>query len=243
MFLDKGKYFEIDEFEKNGVRAIYTTKNIGNIDELFKTEKGIDNILSIFGKKSVAVVYAKQEHTNFVVDITDKTGKYFYEGIDGFITQRKDIVLMTQYADCLPIYFYDTENKVIGVSHSGWKGTFSEIGIKTLELMEKNYDSQRKNILIGMGIGISCDKYEVGDEFYQNFKEKFGDEFLDKSFKFINGKWHFDNTLFNRENFIKNGILEKNIIISNECTFKNERFHSFRRDRNSCRNAGIIFFK
>lgn len=246
MFVDKKLYFEIEEFKKYGVKALYTTKEIGNIDILFKDEeKAQENIYKIFGKKVNGVVYAKQTHTANVVDIANDTVKYFYEEVDGFITKRDDVVLMTQYADCLPIYFYDKINRLIGVCHSGWKGTFQEIGIKTLELMEEKYGSQRKDILIGIGIGISCEKYEVGDEFYENFKENFHKDIVEKSFKYFeeDKKWHFDNLEFNRLNFIKKGISPQNIITSQECTYKNERFHSFRRDKNKERNAGMIFLQ
>lgn len=246
MFVDKEKYFEIDDFEKLGVEALYTTKDIGNIDTLFKDEeKSGENIYKCFGKKDSIVIYAKQTHTNKVIDIDEKTDKYFYEEVDGFISKRKDVVLMTQYADCLPIFLYDKVNHVIGVCHSGWKGSFQEIGIKTIELMEEKYSSSRENILVALGIGISCEKYEVGVEFYENFKNNFSKEIVENSFKFFedDNKWHFDNTEFNRLNLIKNGILPENIIVSKECTYKNNRFHSFRRDKNSMRNAGIIFFK
>ncbi|WP_300355904.1 peptidoglycan editing factor PgeF [Fusobacterium sp.] len=246
MFVDKEKYFEIDDFKKFGVEALYTTKDIGNIDTLFKDEeKSGENIYKCFGKKDSIVIYAKQTHTNKVIDIDEKTDKYFYEEVDGFISKRKDVVLMTQYADCLPIFLYDKVNHVIGVCHSGWKGSFQEIGIKTIELMEEKYSSSRENILVALGIGISCEKYEVGVEFYENFKNNFSKEIVENSFKFFedDNKWHFDNTEFNRLNLIKNGILSENIIVSKECTYKNNRFHSFRRDKNSMRNAGMIFFK
>ena len=245
MFKDRDIYFEIEDLKKFGVKAVYTTKKIGNIDTLFKdSENGSENIFKCFGKEDAKVIYAKQTHTANVIDIKEDTQKYFYEEVDGFITKRKDVALMTQYADCLPIFFYDKENSVIGVSHSGWKGSFQEIGIKTLDLMEKKYGSDRKNIFIGLGIGISCEKYEVREEFYLNFKEKFPEDIIEKSFKFFESdkRWHFDNTEFNRLNLIRNGILPENIVASNECTFKNERFHSFRRDKNTNRNAGLIFF-
>lgn len=245
MFKDRDTYFEIEDFKNFGVKAVYTAKKIGDIDILFKDkEKSSENIFKCFGKENAQVVYARQTHTAEVIDIGKDTQKYFYEEVDGFITKRKDVALMTQYADCLPIFFCDKKNSVIGVSHSGWKGSFQEIGIKTLELMEKKYGSERENIFIGLGIGISCEKYEVGEEFYLNFKEKFPKDIIEKSFKFFesDNKWHFDNTEFNRLNLIRNGILPENIAVSNECTFKNERFHSFRRDKNTSRNAGIIFF-
>lgn len=116
MFKDRDTYFEIDDLKKFGVKAVYTTKKIGDIDILFKdSENGSENIFKCFGKEDAQVIYARQTHTADVIDIEEDTKKYFYEEIDGFITKRKDVVLMTQYADCLPIFFYDKKNSVIGV--------------------------------------------------------------------------------------------------------------------------------
>lgn len=242
MFKDREKYFEIEEFKNFGAKAIFTTKAIGDTD--LNLESGQDNLKKFFEtekRNSFSLVWAKQTHSTNIIDIKDNTHKFFYEGVDGFITQRKDIVLMTKYADCLPLYFYDIKNKVVGICHSGWRGTFQEIGIKAIEKMNKNYGSLKENILIGIGIGISKDKYEVGDEFYENFKLNFSKNLIDSSFSKIDGKWHFDNVRFNFENFKKYGISPKNIIVSDECTFKNPRFSSFRRDKNLVRNIGAIF--
>ena len=107
--------------------------------------------------------------------------------------------------------------------------------------MNKNYGSLKENILIGIGIGISMEKYEVGDEFYENFKSNFSEDLVDCSFSKIDKRWHFDNVRFNLENFKKYGISPKNIVVSDECTFKNPRFSSFRRDKNLVRNIGAIF--
>ena len=242
MFKDREKYFEIEEFKNFGAKAIFTTKAIGDTD--LNLESGQENLKKFFKNEKMtpfSFVWAKQTHSANIVDIKDDTIDFFYEGVDGFISQRKDIILMTKHADCLPIYFYDTVNKVIGICHSGWKGSFQEIGIKVIEKMNKNYGSLKENILIGIGIGISMEKYEVGDEFYENFKSNFSKDLIDCSFSKIDGRWHFDNLRFNLENLKKYGILSKNIIISNECTFKNPRFSSFRRDKNLVRNIGAIF--
>lgn len=244
MFKDKGKYFQIEEFEKYEVDAFFTTKEIGDIKNfLGNTEENKKNFFEKFGVKDKIVVFAKQGHTDKIIDIKEDTKDYFYENVDGFITKRKNIILITKHADCLPIYFYDTKNFVIGICHSGWKGTFQEIGIRALELMEKNYNSKREDVLVGVGIGISCKNYEVGEEFYENFKNKFSEDLINKTFIKINGKWHFDNLFFNIENLIKNGILKENLIYCEECTYGNKRFHSFRRDKSKDRNIGMIYFK
>ena len=242
MFKDREKYFEIEEFKNFGVKALFTTKAIGDTD--LNLESGQENLKKFFETEKLtpfSLVWAKQTHSANIVDIKNDIQEFFYEGVDGFITQRKDVILVTKHADCLPIYFYDAVNKVIGICHSGWKGSFQEIGIKVIEKMNKNYGSLKENILIGIGIGISLEKYEVGDEFYENFKSKFSEDLVDCSFSKIDERWHFDNVRFNLENFKKYGISPKNIIVSNECTFKNPRFSSFRRDKNLVRNIGAIF--
>ena len=243
MFKDREKYFEIEEFKNFGVKALFTTKAIGDTD--LNLESGQENLKKFFETEKLtpfSLVWAKQTHSANIVDIKNDIQEFFYEGVDGFITQRKDVILVTKHADCLPIYFYDAVNKVIGICHSGWKGSFQKIGIKVIEKMNKNYGSLKKNILIGIGIGISMEKYEVGDEFYENFKSNFSKDLIDYSFSKIDEKWHFDNVRFNLENFKKYGIPPKNIIVSDECTFKNPRFSSFRRDKNLVRNIGAIFF-
>lgn len=244
MFIDKEKYFEVEDLKKYGVQAVYTTKAIGDIEVLFKDrEKNSQNIYECFGKKDSIVVFGKQSHTDNIIDIIDETTEFFYQDVDGYITKRKDIVLMTQYADCLPIFLYDKVNDVIGVCHSGWQGTFKGIGAKALKFMKEKYNSEPENIIIALGVGVQCENYEVGDEFYDNFKNKFDDELIRESFKFFNGRWHFGNIEFNKLTFLRNGILPENIIISDECTCGNKRFNSFRRDKDKTRNAGIIFFK
>lgn len=230
MFIKTKKGFKIKEFGNNNIDAFFTIKSFiegKNLKELLPENK--------------ILISAYQKHTDIIVDISLKENRTYFEGVDGFITKRNDIALVTKHADCLPIFFYDKKEKVIGLVHSGWKGSFQEIGIKALNLMEKNYNSNRENILIGLGIGISCENYEVGEEFYEKFRNKFSNDIIENSFKIYKGKKHFDNYKFNKFNFIKNGILNENIIISDECTFTGD-FCSFRRDKNKDRNYAVIYF-
>lgn len=230
MFIKNKKMFKIKEFENYNISAIFTRKS-------FTDENNLEELLS----ENKILVKAYQKHTDIVIDIPEEENKTYFDGVDGFITKRDDLALITKHADCLPIFLYDKKEKVIGLVHSGWKGSLQEIGIKALNLMKKNYNSNVKNILIGLGIGISCENYEVGEEFYEQFKNKFSNEIIGNSFKIYNGEKHFDNYNFNKFNFMKNGILEENIIISDECTFTGD-FCSFRRDKNKDRNYAVIYF-
>ena len=82
-------------------------------------------------------------------------------------------MIFTKYADCLPVYIYDPLKEVIGLVHSGWRGTLQEITLEAIKLMEKNYGTDRKNVYFAFGIGIGQENYEVGQEFKDLFSEKF----------------------------------------------------------------------
>ena len=83
-----------------------------------------------------------QTHTNNVRIVSDKdrgTGifKEPFTDVDGLITNTPGVALVTQYADCTPLLFFDPVKKVIATSHSGWRGTVKEIGKITVEKMQK----------------------------------------------------------------------------------------------------------
>lgn len=260
MFKEKETHYFIEEFEKYGIMAVYTKKNAGNMSDFcpnfneneVKQKKNRENIFKELSIIDKIEVFSYQTHSNNIKIIRDDENKYIFgkeENIDGFITKRNDVVLCTFYADCLPIFAYDIENKVIGIAHSGWQGTYNEIMKKLILLLEKEFNSNEKNILIGLGIGISVSNYEVGFEFYEKFKLKFKnkeyEKILEKSFSYDEktNKYYFDNTLFNKMMAIKLGILEKNIIVSSENTY-DLKFHSYRREKEkSGRAMALITIK
>jgi len=245
MYIEKEKYYYIENFEKNGVYALYTKKNAGDFsDESIQKHK--DNHITEFVeklKKNYKIVYAKQTHSDNITIIKENDENIFYEDIDGFITKRKDVVIITKYADCLPIFFYDFNKEVIGVVHSGWQGTYKGIALKALNIMQKEYDSNKKDILIGLGIGIKSCCYEVKQDFYEKFLEKYGLDKVEYSFEKREGKIYFDNEKLNFKLLLDEGIEEKNIIKSEICTFCSNKFFSYRKNKDTERNAGIIFFK
>ena len=246
MFKDRGKYFIVEEFERSGVGTIFTDKNFGDVkEELFLSPDRYENqkkFLEEFGLKGRKLIYGSQTHSANVVDIVDLESKLPYSETDGFITARKDVVIFTQYADCLPIYFHSKEKNIIGLCHSGWQGSYQEIAIKTLEKMEENYGCKREEIRVALGIGIGICCYEVGDDFYKRFEEKYGTNFVSSVFQKKNGRWYFDNGEFNYKLLSEVGV--KKILKDSRCTYCDERFHSYRREgKASGRNGAFIFFK
>ncbi|HBJ79426.1 MAG: peptidoglycan editing factor PgeF [Fusobacterium varium] len=238
MFEDRGNHLIIKEFENMGVGTIFTDISYGNAKQKTREE-----LIKDFELGDRNLISGYQTHSKNI-QVIKEIDKVYFENTDGFITNRKDVVIFTKYADCLPVYIYDPLKEVIGLVHSGWRGTLQEITLEAIKLMEKNYGTDRKNVYFAFGIGIGQENYEVGQEFKDLFSEKFSFDIVTESFMEKNGKLYFDNQKFNYLNLIVNGV-EKSKIITNEyCTFRDKRFQSFRRDKeNSGRAGGFIYFK
>jgi purine-nucleoside/S-methyl-5'-thioadenosine phosphorylase / adenosine deaminase len=201
-----------------------------------------DRIKKLLDIKEKTIVFASQTHSVNIAVIEDQV-KDLYLDTDGFITKNKDLALFTQYADCLPIYAYDKKNEVMGLCHAGWKGAFDGIQKNMIEKMTSEYGSSVEDIIIGLGIGISVDNYPVGEEFYESYYRRYGKEMTKLVFSIKSDGYYYDNIEFNKQILLRMGIREENIIISNNCTYK-DKFHSYRRDgERSGRNGAFIYFK
>lgn len=88
---------------------------------------------------------------------------------DAMVTVSQNVALGISTADCGPILFADSQARVIGAAHSGWKGAFSGIVGATVTEMEK-LGARRERIVAVLGPTISARAYEVGPEFIERFK-------------------------------------------------------------------------
>lgn len=242
MFKNEELFYEIEELKTVGLTALYSTQTAG-CPAPYNSPDGLKDLLTFvkkIKKEDKLLVYAKQTHSDNIVILEDEI-KDKYENVDGFVTKRKDILIATFYADCLPIYIYDKKQEIIGLCHSGWLGTHKGIGLKMVNIFLEKYKSNKDNLIVALGIGISHCCYEVSPEFYENFKSISSQELLDKSFHKRDNKLYFNNEDYNYYTLKNLGI--KNITKSNLCTFCSGNFHSFRRDKeNSGRNVAILGF-
>lgn len=237
--LEKNLYI-IEEFRKKGAVAVYGSKEL----TLEKLESiGVDSNKSLVSgvqTHSPNIVVIKEQELK--KDANNIIEKISFPDTDGLITDSKEVILYTKHADCLALYFYDEKKKIVGLCHSGWRGSFEKIGIKMLERFIKEFNSNLNDITIGIGIGISQKNYEVSHEFKKEFCEKFSIYTIRESFLEENGKIYFDNGKFNLKLLEEYGIKNEKIVMSNECTYHNERLHSYRRDKEiSGRNLAYIY--
>ncbi|MGC8981537.1 MAG: polyphenol oxidase family protein [Minisyncoccia bacterium] len=183
------------------------------------------------------IAYPELAHTTNIKiireeDIEKIKEKIKIENTDGLITAINNLPLIILGADCPSIGVYDKENNVIGVFHSGWKGTAGNIVGNGLEILKKEFNSNSKNIYVVVGPGISED-YEVGEDVYLKFLNSgiFSKNELRKIFKEKKDKYNLD--LFKAINFelLKTGIPEKQIEITSLRTDRdNDLFPSYRKE-------------
>lgn len=210
----------------------YASLNL-SFDRGDKREAVLENFRRIGEALSIRcedMVLTRQTHTTNVRIVTDEDrGKGIlrerdYTDVDGLVTNVPGICLVTSYADCVPLYFVDPVKKVIGLSHSGWRGTVGKIGKKTVEVMHEQYGCDPGDILAAVGPSVCMECYEVSRDviikFQQAFEERFWSElFYEKP----NGKYQLDLWKANELIFREAGILPEHTAVTNVCTHCNSR--------------------
>ena len=213
---------------KGGVSTgIFSSMNLN-----FKRGDDPDAVLENYRRMADALdmrvedmVLSDQTHTtNVRVIIEEDRGKGIlkpqdYSDVDGMITNVPGLVLVTSYADCVPLYFVDPVRKAIGLSHSGWKGTVGYIGQKTVEKMHEVYGSEPKDIVVAIGPSICQSCYEVSEDVAEAFRTNFAeneaeDILLDKG----NGKYQLDLWKANWYVLTDAGILPEHLSVTDLCT-------------------------
>lgn len=201
-----------------------STMNLGfKTDDDFETVKENYKIFSdAVGLTYENIVHANQTHSDNILKVTSKDkgkGLFFerdYTEIDGLITNEKNIPLAILTADCVPVFYCDTENKAIGVAHCGWRGTYSFLQEKMVKEMKKEYGSKKENIKIAIAPCVQGCCYEVSMDLAKDFKNKM--PFLDKEIIYRDNKVYLDLSEINKTVLINSGIPKENIFVSDICT-------------------------
>ena len=140
-------------------------------------------------------------------------------GVDGLITNDKQVVLMIFFADCVPLFFYDPVRQAIGASHSGWRGTVMRMGARTVEAMQRKFESAPEDIYAVIGPSICQDCYEVSEDVIEAFRKEFpreqwGTLWEEKE----NHKYQLNLREANRILLEEAGIPREQIEVSGYCT-------------------------
>lgn len=243
------EYIQFKKLLEHGIKHAYTLKSEGinfrsnSIEEMDSYKKLFDSLdlnLQTFVKPL-------QKHTNNVKCIDKVMEKSELENIDGLITNKENITLVTTNADCILFLFYDPVNKVISNVHSGWRGTFKRIGENAIMQMIQEYNCKPENIEVYIWPSIRKCHFEVDEEVKLECEKIFG--FTGRTNEFIEEgqvkdgvqKYFIDTVLINKILFIEKGIKESNIFDCEICSVCNkDKIRSYRAEGKSFKLATAI---
>lgn len=188
--------------------------------------RNFKSICESMGIQAQNLVLSDQIHKTEVRYVTKKDtcqeriGKKL-RGIDGLITDQRDVSLATSYADCVPVFFYDPVKHIIAASHSGWRGTVDKIATKTIEKMAELFGSCAEDIVVVIGPSICQSCYEVSYDVIEAFQKKYTPEQVkqiawcsDSS----NQKYQLDLWAANVIQLQESGVKKENIHVAGLCT-------------------------
>lgn len=216
----------------------YSTMNMGlnSGDNLVNVKKNRRHLFELLNIDENKLAIPKQVHSVSVKKVT-KPG--IYSDTDALCTNSVEIFLSIQTADCLPLFIYEPDKKVVAVIHSGWQGSLNGIVPETLEKLVNEYAIQTINLKVAIGPGIQSSCYEVREDVFSRFPDEFLNQHEDKEKKYLDLQSFIKNQLINQ------GVVGKNIYIDSSCTHcDTQKYYSYRRNKDkSGRMMGIIGLK
>ncbi|MDO5570618.1 MAG: peptidoglycan editing factor PgeF [Bacteroidales bacterium] len=176
---------------------------------------------------------------------------------DALICNKPGICIGISTADCVPVILYSPKDSAIAAIHAGWRGTVKHIVYKCVIALNKIYGVNSKDIIACIGPSISPQKFETGPEVVIEFINAGYKDFylkainpnsgnsqidIDKETIDFSSKYFIDLWDTNKTDLINAGIDEKNIEISEICTYTNynELFSARRIGIKSGRIASVI---
>ncbi len=218
-------YLDMPVFNQTGIVLHgVTTKAIGNFTANNQSNEGIKKLSELVKINHEKMVFCDQIHGDNIYCIKeDNIPQHPIPQTDGLTTNIPGICIAIKTADCLAVFILDTKNKVISLIHAGWRGTAACIVQKAVAKMGAVYNSNPTDLLIGFGPSIGKCCYKIGDEVISQFE------------KFAYGKELIKNGCLdlqqaNKKQLLEAGVLEKNIIHNQYCTYHHQDiFFSYRR--------------
>jgi len=217
-------------------QGCYSSMNLGfsRGDNPEKVHKNYELFSRAIGVPLQRLVLSSQWHHNNILQVKEKhigmgifRDRDFHD-MDGLTTGVENLPLVTFYADCVPIYFYDPVQRKVAMTHAGWRGTSTGI-VKDLIDKWLSEGSHVKDIKAAIGPAVCKSCYEVTAEVIEampyDFTNQYYDYYPDKD------RYHIDLKGINKEILMACGV--ENIEVTDYCTkCSSDLFFSHRREGN-----------
>ncbi len=245
------RYISYDETSGTGVKglrsAVMKTETVEEASPVCRANRDI--LAHQLGSSLEMELVTDQKHTNYVhvakceEDLgvaTVGTFALHRQFVDGIVTDIPGALLTVFGGDCPPVYLIDPKRRAAGLVHAGWKGTLGKIPQVAIAQMTVKFGCDPADMYAAIGPGVCADCYEMGDEVYDAFAEKWSKEDADELLhrypakdadgnEIPGGKYHLDLRAANLMTLLRAGIPENHIAVSNVCTMCNvDTFYSYR---------------
>ncbi len=221
-----------------GLNHIFTTREsfikTKETEFLSIAEKNKSDIQKFLGAEKM--IYPEQTHSANIRIV--RPNEDFYPDTDGLILSEKGIAVFLNFADCTPLIFYDEEHGISAVSHAGWRGTASMIGVKTVKMMREFFNSKPENIKCAIGAAISKCCYNVGEDVCRKLISTVKNP--EGLYELRNGELYVDLKGINKRQLEDIGV--NMIDVCPYCTVcDNDNFFSYRKENGTTnRHSAII---
>ena len=143
--------------------GLYDSLNggLGSKDDLGQVKENRSRAAAALGGEQDTLCGLYQIHSNIChhasAEASDRP-----EG-DALVSNNIGLTCVILTADCVPVLFADTKNRVVAAAHAGWRGAVAGIITSTIDEMIKA-GAQREYIVAVTGPAIQQNSYQVGHD-------------------------------------------------------------------------------
>ncbi|MDP3985585.1 MAG: peptidoglycan editing factor PgeF [bacterium] len=152
----------------------------------------------------------------------------YLEGIpeaDGLVTKDPNVFLSVTAADCMPVFFVDTDKKIVGIAHAGWRGLLRGVIQATVGAMA-SIGSDPATLRVVIGPSIHVCHFAVDFKVARQFSAQLGTDVVSRR----DDQLSVDLQKSAVRLLGRAGVVPSKIITSDTCTFCEEKYFSHRRD-------------
>lgn len=227
----------------NDVDHFFTTRELpltkGSLDIEKICIQNRETVAKYLELNTLNLISPTQSHTSNIT-VAQKT-RTDYADIDALVLSSKNLAIFLNFADCVPVMLWDSENNIGAIAHAGWRGTADWIVPKTVSFMRNYYESDPKDIIAVIGPSISMDNYQVDEEVCQKLMSTLQNR-PDDCWKLSEEakKYNVDLKKINYHQLNQSGVHE--IDMCGYCTYDtNDIFFSYRKENgNTARHSAVM---
>ena len=147
-------------------QAPFDTLNLARSvgDDAQAVQENNRRMLGVFDMTPDRATTAWLVHGRLVAVMTHADAGSYRQGFDAIITRERGLALTMRFADCVPIAFFDSAQRAIGLAHAGWRGVAENVIAAVVAALRDHYGSLPRDLWAGIGPCISADRYRVGQE-------------------------------------------------------------------------------